>query len=70
MGMGSRRGRHRESWGCYVKIIFDKTRCIECEEAALEVRKSNEEVARQYEEEQMIFSVLVMFLTAAMYGKK
>jgi hypothetical protein len=32
-----------------VKIVFDKSRCFECEEAALEARKS-EEAARIYEE--------------------
>jgi len=32
-----------------VKILFDKSRCFECEEAALEARKS-EEAARIYEE--------------------
>jgi hypothetical protein len=34
-----------------VNIKFDKSRCFECEEAALEARKS-EEAARQYEEAQ------------------
>lgn len=73
-----------------VNIKFSRTRCLECEAAALETQKRNEEAARQYEEEQkrlqeemnkskvpkstsgfeMIFSVLVMFFSAAMYGKK
>ncbi len=35
-----------------VNIKYTKTRCLECEEAALETRKRNEEAARQYEEAQ------------------
>lgn len=35
-----------------VIIKFNRTRCLECEAAALETQKRNEEAARQYEEEQ------------------
>lgn len=35
-----------------VNIKYTKTRCQECEEAALETQKRNEEAARQYEEAQ------------------
>ncbi|MBU4077537.1 MAG: hypothetical protein KKI06_12695 [Euryarchaeota archaeon] len=73
-----------------VNIKFSRTRCLECEEAALEEQRIYEEAARLYEEEQkrlqeemnkskepkptpgfeMIFSVLVMFFSVVMFGKK